>query len=168
LLAKGGRVMLTANVWMQTGLVNGAMGTVRDILFGNEGPPSLPVAVFVSFDRYEGPTVSNLEGVEVVPIVPIRRTWEDKSGTQCSHLQVPLYSAWAVTVHKSQRLTLAKSKIDLGDRKFTIGLLFVTLSRVRLLSDICLKSFDFDRLEHIKRSRRLQERKLEEERLLFL
>lgn len=168
LLAKGARVMLTANVWTQAGLVNGAMGTIQDILFENEGPTSLPVAVFVSFDKYEGPTISNSEGVKVVPIVAIKRTWEGKSGTQCSRLQVPLCLAWAITVHKSQGLTLAKCKIELGNKEFAAGLSFVALSRVRSLSDICFKGFNFDRLLHNKNSRRLQERKLEEERLLFL
>lgn len=168
LLAKGARVMLTANVWTQVGLVNGAMGTIQDIIFGNEGPPSLPIAVFISFDKYEGPTISNSEGVKVVPIVPIKRAWEGKNGTHCSRLQIPICLAWAVTVHKSQGLTLAKSKIDLGNREFAAGLSFVAVSRVRSLSDLYFKGFNFDRLEHNKNSRRLQERKLEEERLLFL
>ena len=168
LLAKGARVMLTANIWTQAGLVNGAMGTIQDILFKNEGPPSLPVAVFISFDKYEGPTISTSEGVKVVPIVPIKRTWEGKNGAQYSRLQVPICLAWAVTVHKSQGLILAKSKIDIGNREFAAGLSFVAVSRVRSLGDLYFKGFNFDRLVQNKNSRRLQERKLEEERLLFL
>ena len=64
------------------------MGTIQDILFEEQGPPCLPVAVFISFEKYEGPTISNSEGVKVVPIVPIKRTWEGKNGRQCSLLQV--------------------------------------------------------------------------------
>ncbi len=74
-LARGARIMLTTNLWTEAGLVNSAMGTVQDILFGeDQGPPSLSVAVFISFDNYEGPTITNLEGARVVPIAPIRRT----------------------------------------------------------------------------------------------
>ncbi|EXX77518.1 hypothetical protein RirG_023030 [Rhizophagus irregularis DAOM 197198w] len=49
LLAKGARVMLTANLWTKGGLVNGLIRIVHDILFKNQSPPSLPAAVFVKF-----------------------------------------------------------------------------------------------------------------------
>jgi len=64
--------MLLSNLWTESGLVNGAMGTIQDILFEEKGPPSLPVAVFVNFDAYERDTITNSEGVKVVPIVPIK------------------------------------------------------------------------------------------------
>jgi len=84
LLARGARVMLTTNLWTKAGLVNGAMGTVQDLLFGeDQGPPFLPIAVLISFENYKGPTITTLGGTKIVPIAPIRRTWEGKSGT-CS------------------------------------------------------------------------------------
>jgi hypothetical protein len=111
LLARSARVMLTANLWVSTGLVNGAMGTITDILF-KEKPEdtSLPTVILVSFDKYHGPTLTKLEGIPVVPITPIRRMWEGKSGL-CSRLQLPLSLAWAITAHKSQGLTLPKAVI---------------------------------------------------------
>ena len=75
---------------------------------------------------------------------------------------------WAITVHKSQGLTLKKVKIDLGDKEFAAGLSFVALSRARSLNDIYFKQFTFERLERIKNCKRLQERKKEEERLLSM
>ena len=128
--------MLMANLWMKGGLVNGSMGIVRDIIFEEQGPPYIPSVVFITFDNYEGPTINALDGTKVVPIVPIRRTWESKSGRKCSRLQVPICLAWAITVHKSQGLTLEKSKIDLGSKEFAAGLSFVAVSRVRSLGDI--------------------------------
>jgi ATP-dependent DNA helicase PIF1 len=168
LLARGARVMLTSNLWTEAGLVNGAIGTVQDILFGeDQGPPSLPVVVFVSFDNYEGPAITSLEGTKVVPIAPIRRTWEGKSGI-CSRLQIPIRLAWAITVHKSQGLTLQKAVIDLGSKEFTAGLSFVAVSRVRSIGDLLFKPFDFERLRRIRECKRLKERKDEEERLTSL
>ena len=168
LLAKGARVMLTANLWTEGGLVNGSMGTIHDIVFVENGPPSLPAAVFVKFNFYEGPSITTPEGDKVVPIVPIKRTWESKSGMLCSRFQVPICLAWAITVHKSQGLTLPKAKIDLGSKEFAAGLSFVAVSRVRSLSDIYFKQFTFERLQRIQSCRRLQERKAEEERLLSM
>jgi ATP-dependent DNA helicase PIF1 len=134
LLARGARIMLTANLWIEAGLVNGSMGTVQDILFKeDQGPPFLPIAVLISFENYKGPTITSLEGIEVVPITPIRRTWEGNSGIICSCLQVPVRLTWAITVHKSQGLTMQNAVIDLGNKEFTAGLSFVAMSRVRTL-----------------------------------
>ena len=58
--------MLTSNLWTDAGLVNGAMGTVQAICYRSGGPPSLPVAVMVKFDKYRGPTLHDGS----VPIVP--------------------------------------------------------------------------------------------------
>ena len=38
---------------------------------------------------------------------------------QCSRLQIPLKLAWAVTIHKSQGLTLNKVVIDVGKKRFS-------------------------------------------------
>jgi ATP-dependent DNA helicase PIF1 len=75
LLARGARIMLTMNLWTEVGLVNGAMRIVQDLLFGeDQGPPFLPIAVLISFDKYKGPTITNSEGTKVVLIAPVRRT----------------------------------------------------------------------------------------------
>ena len=67
--------MLTANLWTEAGLVNGAIRTIQDILFReDQGPPFLPIAVLISFEGYKGSTITSLEGTRVVPIAPIWRT----------------------------------------------------------------------------------------------
>ena len=153
-LAKGARVMLSSNLWVEMGLVNGAMGTVQAICYNqSEAPPNLPVAVTVLFDNYSGPTL--LDGT--VPIMPLRRSWSS-AGIHCSCLQLPLKLAWAVTIHKAQGLTLKKVAVDIG--KFCAGLTFVAISRVRCLSDILLNpSFSFERLRNLAKSRRIQMKK---------
>jgi len=161
-LAHGARVMLTANLWVDAGLVNGAMGTVVGICYDNdESPPSLPLAVTVKFDSYAGPTLSD----GTVPITPLRRSWLS-TDKQSSRLQLPLKLAWAVTIHKCQGMTLDKVVIDVGKKEFSTGLTFVACSRVRSLKDmVFVPPFSFQRISNISNSRRLNERICEDARL---
>ena len=118
----------------------------------------------VLFDKYSGPTLSD----GTVPIPPLRRSWV-ASGCQCSRLQLPLKLAWAVTIHKSQGLTLNKLTVDIGKKEFSAGLTFVAISRVRRLTDLLLNPpFSFQHLKNLAKSRRIEERKNEEERLKTL
>ena len=57
-IACGAHVMLTANLWVDVGLVNGA---VVDICYQSGGPPELPVAVMVKLDCYSGPTSAQFQ-----------------------------------------------------------------------------------------------------------
>ena len=142
-IAHGARVMLTANLWVNVGLVNGAMGTVAAICY-QDGlcPPDLPVAVTVNFDSYIGPTLPN----GTVPIAPLRRTWFATT-QQCSRLQLPLKLAWAVTINKAQGMILIRVVIDVGKKEFSSGLMFVACSRVRHLTDLLfVPPFTFQRL----------------------
>ena len=150
--------MLISNLWVEAGLVNGAMGTVKAICYSSGEPPALPTAVMVTFDSYSGPTLSD----GTVPIVPIRRTW----GQACSRLQLPLKLAWAITIHKSQGLTLNKAVINIGKREFSTGLTFVACSRLRKITDLVFHpGFDYQRLASLSNSSRLSERQAEDIRL---
>src|SRR4051794_19318637 len=101
--------MLRTNLWTEAGLVNYSVGIIQEIIFEeNQFPPSLPIAVLIEFDNYSGLAIITAEGKRLVPISPIRQSWEGKKGT-CSHLQVPICLAWAITVHKSQGLTMQKA-----------------------------------------------------------
>ena len=163
-LANTARVMLIANLWVEAGLVNGALGTVVSICYHNSTPPDLPLAVMVRFDNYSGPTLAD----GTIPITPLRRTWSN-AGAQSSRLQLPLKLAWAVTIHKSQGLTLDKVMIDIGRKEFCAGLTYVACSRVRRLKDLLFISpFPYERLSNISKSKRLQERLCEDERLHLL
>ncbi len=93
-------------------------------------------------DSYSGPTLPD----GTVPIVPLRRTWTT-AGIHNSRLQLALKLAWAVTIHKSQGLTLNKAVVNIGKKEFSSGLTFVACSRVRDLTDLLFDPpFAFQRL----------------------
>ncbi|KAL7297079.1 hypothetical protein TKK_0009504 [Trichogramma kaykai] len=141
-LTIGCRVMLIDNPWVEGGLVNGSLGNIVAILYeDNVQPPNLPTYILVKFDTYDGPYVTN----KLFPVTPIVRTWE-KLGRKITRRQFPLKLAYAITIHKSQGLTLPSAVIDIGNKDFSSGLTYVALSRVRRLRVRHIHSVDNARL----------------------
>lgn len=116
-LKVGAVVMFVKNNY-DAGYVNGTLGTVVD--FDEDG---LPVVKTKNAEK----------------IVAKYASWnvEDDDTILASIRQVPLRLAWAITVHKSQGMSLDAAEIDLS-RSFERGMGYVALSRVRSLSGIRL------------------------------
>ena len=162
--AKGAKVMLTMNLWPAVGLCNGATGTVIHFIYqNNHQPPDLPIAVIVKFDNYRGPSISETLP-SCVPICPVTASAQLSDGFH-ERQQLPLRLAWAITIHKSQGLTLSKAWINIGKTERTPGTTYVALSRVKTLSSCVIEPITYERLESIKSSKTLKYRLNEEDRL---
>ena len=73
--------------------------------------------------------------------------------------------AWALTIHKSQGLTLERASIDIGNKEQQ-GLTFTAISRVKSIDGLCIVSpFSFHCYAKIKYSTYVIIKKKEEERL---
>ena len=163
-LAKTAKVMLTMNLWSHVGLCNGATGTVRHIIYDNgHRPPNLPLAVIVEFDNYRGPAFIDSQP-SCAPICPVTVPLQSGNSLHESQ-QLPLRLAWALTIHKSQGLTLPKAWIDIGKTEKSPGITYVALSRVQNLSSCVIEPMSFERSTALKSSRNLTFRLQEEERL---
>lgn len=100
------------------GYINGTLGKVIDF---NE-------------DNY--PIVKTISGKEIVAS-PTSWQLEEGESVIAQIGQIPLRLAWAITVHKSQGMSLDAAQIDLS-RSFAHGMGYVALSRVKSLSGISL------------------------------
>lgn len=95
--------------------------------------------IITGFDDTGIPIVETRDGEK---IIVERETWaiEDDNRVLASITQIPLRHAWAITVHKSQGMSLDEAVIDLS-RSFGYGMGYVALSRVRRLSGLHLIGF---------------------------
>jgi ATP-dependent exoDNAse (exonuclease V) alpha subunit len=148
----GARIMLQENIWTERGLVNGAMGYIHDIIWppGCTDPRSeSPLALLAYFDSYKGPCVTqSLAGHPVVPIFRSVREYMVENAL-CTRTQFPLTIAYAITIHKSQGITVDRAVLNLGSSKdFAPGLTYVAVSRVKTLGGILFEEpFDYARLQ---------------------
>ncbi len=118
-LKEGARVMFTRNDATTHRYVNGTLGTI------------------VEFEYETGfPVVKTHRGTQI-SAEPTEWRIEENGRALARIIQVPLRLAWAMTVHKSQGMSLDAAHMDLS-QTFEYGQGYVALSRVRTLSGLFL------------------------------
>lgn len=145
-IAVGALVMLTTNIDVSDGLVNGVTGKVTGIIHGNQ-PNGQPEAVGILFDnatvgakyKRKYPPPANIDKASII-LKPHKEIFKAKTQYITRH-QYPIKLAWAFTIHKVQGMTLEKATISL-DGIFQAGMAYVALSRVPSLQGLQLKDFD--------------------------
>ena len=96
----------------------------------------------VHFDQCSGPT---FEDMPFVPIFVSRREF-DRDGMSCVQRQFPISAAYAITVHKTQGITLDECVLNIADREFAPGLRYAATSRVKSHGLLFEQPFDFGQI----------------------
>ena len=152
LLSLGAWVMLIENIWIENGLVNGALSTIHDIIWlaSLDCYRDPPFVVLVAFDGYNGLA---LNGYKALKIVPIFRSTREFIQNSIPHrrIQFPLTVAYAITIHKSQGITVEKAVLNLVEKDFVPGLAYVGVSRIKSLNGLMFEeSFDLSRFRSLE------------------
>lgn len=113
----GAKVMFTKNHQEGT-YVNGTLGVVE------------------SYNSYGDPEVRTV-GRQLISVSPVSWLIEEEGKIKAEITQYPLRLAWAITVHKSQGMSLDAMEVDLS-KSFVAGMGYVALSRVRSLAGMKL------------------------------
>ena len=152
--------MITLNLWTKVGIVNGATGFVRAIIYkAGIKPPELPLYVIVKLDKYNGP--SCCAEPNCVPIEPFTANW--KNGLY-NMRQLPLMLCYALTIHKSQGMTIKRAVIHVG-KSAKYATAFVGLSRLKSLSTALVVPRSYERYTKVYSSETFKERLREDKRL---
>ena len=145
-LAIGARVMLTTNVDVADGLVNGARGEVVHVVCLD----GKVVKVLVKFDHPDvglkaaqsSPYRSTFQCAVPISKLEVKFPAQGRRGAEVTRLQFPLTLAWATTIHKVQGLTLDAIVVDMKGGRFSPGQAYVAFSRVKTLQGLHICNFN--------------------------
>jgi ATP-dependent DNA helicase PIF1 len=142
LIKEGARVMCLRNI--DINLVNGSLGTVEAVTpCYDEHQVLHHVNVDVTFDGQLGAESfkhrfsTHIPGEPASPENLFTVTGQDNRKL-AQRVQIPLKLAWAVSIHKSQGMSLDRVSIDFS-RTFADGQAYTALSRVKTLAGAFVK-----------------------------
>jgi ATP-dependent DNA helicase PIF1 len=124
----GAKVMLLKNLDVSRGLCNGTCGTITEVF-----PDYIAVDFYgkpenIKRERFSAGTKNKEQEVVVA-----------------SRYQFPLRVAYAITIHKSQGMTLDAIDVDFS-RAFTMAQVYVALSRAKTISGVLIRGFSTEKI----------------------
>lgn len=166
-LKVGTRVILTQNINVKLGLFNGAQAVVEKFIRLSDAPsldieiasPTSNRSIVEPIGVYDMelveekekssmsvPVIRLVEGDTLYALTPntieVRSDFTDEPNYLIIMSQYPLKHAWALTIHKSQGMTLERALNDAGRFIFSPGQTYTALSRVRSLAGLALTDFE--------------------------
>ena len=123
----GSQVMCAINLDQEQGIINGSQGKVIGFNDQNE-----PIVKFF----YKN-TIRSIS----------THKWFNDIYESNGISQIPLILSWAITIHKSQGITLEYANINIGSNIFECGQSYVALSRVKSLEGLYIQGLDFSKIK---------------------
>ncbi|CAB5298187.1 unnamed protein product [Rhizophagus irregularis] len=129
-IQKGARVMFLNNTLYENGICNGSIGIVMEIQ--NEE------LIDVAFPTKTG-----------ISYITVKKTTDrfNYNGKPASRHQFPIQNAFALTVHKTQGLTLPDVTVALDSQMFAAGQAYVAISRAKTWDSLTLTALDYDSIK---------------------
>lgn len=130
-LKVGAVVILTVNVNVRQGFVNGSQGVIESFDLDEKGHP-LPVVQFrngssLAVDYWP----MYYSEIEDQPYKETHPMWKG-----CEYRSMPLQLAAALSIHRCQGMEFESACVDIGDKIFTPGQAYTAISRVKSLDGL--------------------------------
>ena len=160
-------MLLVDNTWVEAGLMNGALGTLKGYMWPEGGDPNssdprlrTPLCLIVEFDDVN---LKDENGVPrtFFPNEPDKARWvpvfkkdvHSSNDAGVYRSQFPLVLAWALTHWKAQGMTLRAARVYLSEKTVAMpGLAFVACTRVRHPWDLVFEN-DLPEYEHFMKAK---------------
>ncbi|GES97445.1 Pif1-like helicase domain-containing protein [Rhizophagus clarus] len=130
IIKEGARVMFLTNKLFNEELCNGSIGVITKLIDENHIEVVFPIK----------------SGINQV-IVEKTTAYFNFNGAPAHRTQFPLQNAFALTVHKTQGLTLPHATVSLDAQMFAVGQAYVAMSRATSWNNLEIRSFDQDAIK---------------------
>ena len=129
-IKEGARVMFLTNKLLDKGLCNGSIGVITKLIDENHIEVAFPVK----------------SGINQVIVEKIT-AYFNLNGAPAQRIQFSLQNAFALTVHKTQGITLPHATISLDEQMFANGQAYVAMSRATSWENLEIRSFNPDAIK---------------------
>jgi len=130
IIREGARVMFLTNKLFKEELCNGSIGIVSKVIDENNIEVIFPIS----------------SGINQIVVKKIT-AYFNMNGAPAQRTQFPLQNAFALTVHKTQGLTLPHATVSLDEQMFANGQAYVAMSRAKSWQNVEIRSFNPDAIK---------------------
>jgi ATP-dependent exoDNAse (exonuclease V) alpha subunit len=142
----GAKVMFLNNTMLTVGISNGSCGVV--VSLRGQGLPNVAFAVAEGIRVSEMTSVGSIKA-NVKKVVEVDRDISNftANGIPYTRQQLPLQNAFALTVHKTQDLSLPRISINLDDEMLAPGQAYTAISRARRWEDLLIAALSWSAIK---------------------